>query len=181
VDADDHTRLNGAEKRHYQKLGFEGMPYNRPFDDLEEMLLVDGMAELDAFRPDWRDWFTIHGDGRVEVNDANPRIISLLADAPMERVANVMTFRAGADGMLRTPDDVRIGSAAQLAQLLGIHHPRVVEQLNRWTAYEGSIRRIESTGEHGGVCRRLVLITQRDAVLWRGELPPSENASPYFF
>lgn len=171
VDSDDKTSLNGAERRDYEKAGFRGMPYNRPFKEIDEMMLVFGMPELDALRPDWREWFTVFGNGRIDVNDASAAMIGLIGDVPLERVAKVMTFRAGMDGVLRTLDDQKLTSVAQLAQMLGIFHPRIVEQLNQWVQFQGPVRRIESIGSLGGLQRKLVLVTQNQSALWRGELP----------
>ncbi len=171
VDADDHTSFQGAETRDYEKAGLTGMPFNKPFKDVDEMLLVRGMDRLNTLRPDWREWFTVHGDGRVDVNDARADLIALLANVPVERVAPLLTLRAGVDGALGTRDDVRLTSAVQVAQLLGVFQPGIVEQLTRWVQFAGPIRRIESTGEFGGIRRRLVLILQNQQALWRGELP----------
>lgn len=171
VDADDKTSLNGAEKRDYEKAGFKGMPFNRPFKDLDEMMLVFGMAEVDVIRPDWREWFTIYGNGKVDVNDASTELIALVADVPLERVAPVTKFRAGVDGVLRTLDDQKLTSVPQLAQMLGIYQPKVVEQLSQWVQFQGPIRRIESIGSMGGLSRKFVLITQNQSALWRGEIP----------
>ena len=79
VDADDKTSLNGAEKRDYEKAGFKGMPFNRPFKELDEMMLVFGMEEVDAMRPDWREGVTIFGDGVVDVNDVRTGLIAPVA------------------------------------------------------------------------------------------------------
>jgi len=171
VDADDKTSLNGAEKRDYEKAGFKGMPFNRPFKDLDEMMLVFGMAEVDVIRPDWREWFTIYGNGKVDVNDASTELIALVADVPLERVAPVTKFRAGVDGIRRTLDDQKLTSVPQLAQMLGIYQPKVVEQLSQWVQFQGPIRRIESIGSMGGLSRKFVLITQNQSALWRGEIP----------
>jgi general secretion pathway protein K len=171
VDADDKTGLNGAEKRDYEKAGFRGMPFNRPFREVEEMMMVFGMTELDAMRPDWREWFTVYGGGKVDVNDARAELISVLADVPVERVGPVMTFRAGVDGAPRTQDDQKLTSVPQLAQMLGIYHPKAVEQLNQWVQFQGPVRRIESVGTMGGLSRKFVLITQNQGALWRGEIP----------
>jgi hypothetical protein len=171
VDADDRTSLNGAEQRDYERLGFDGMPFNRPFSRVEDMLLVRGMELIERHRPDWRDWFTVFGDGLIDVNDARPELISLLAEVPMERVAPLLALRAGPDRVRYTQDDVRLTSVEQFAQTLGIYQPMVIERLNGWIQFSGPIRRIESTGFMGDVRRRLVLITQSDAALWRGEIP----------
>lgn len=171
VDADELVSLNGAEKREYEKLGLQGLPFNRPFKEVEEMLNVRGMEIVDAVRPDWREWFTVFGDGRVDVNDARPELISLLADVPVERVQPLLTFRAGRDGALRTQDDQRLSSVPQVAQMLGVFHPQVVEQLMQWIQFTGPIRRIESVGSLGPLQRKLILITQGGQAIWRGEIP----------
>lgn len=171
VDADNNSRLNGAEERDYQRLGLEGMPFNRPFARVDDMILVRGMELLDQVRPDWREWFTVFGDGLIDVNDARPELISIIAEVPMERLAPLLTLRAGPDGIRHTEDDGRVTSVQQFAQLLGIFQPVIVERLTGWVQFSGPIRRIESTGRMGDVQRRLILITETDSALWRGEVP----------
>lgn len=171
VDADENVSLNGAEKREYEKAGYEGMPFNRPFKEVEEMLHVRGMEVVNAERPDWREWFTVFGDGRVDINDARPELISLLGDVPMERVQPLLTYRAGKDGALRTRDDQRLGSVVQVAQLLGVFNPQILAQLTQWIQFSGPIRRIESVGSFGPLKRKLILITQGGQAIWRGEIP----------
>lgn len=171
VDADDRTGLNGAEQRDYEKAGLEGMPFNRAFKEVDEMLLVRGMAAVNVARPDWREWFTVHGDGRVDVNDARADLIALLANVPIERVQPLLALRAGRDGARGTKDDVKLGSVPQVAQLLGVYQPQTVQQLTQWIQFSGPIRRIESIGQFGDIRRRLVLITQNQQALWRGEIP----------
>ncbi len=171
VDQDELVSLNGAEKREYEKEGLEGMPFNRPFKDLDEMMFVRGMEQVNAHYPGWRDWFTVFGDGRIDVNDAKAELISVLADVPMERVAPLMQFRIGMDGVKWTKDDQRLSSAVQIAQMLGVFQPQIVQQLNQWVQFAGPIRRIESVGSLGEIRRKLVMITQNNQTLWRGELP----------
>lgn len=176
IDEDDKTSLKGAEKRDYQKAGLSGLPYNRPFREVDEMLLVRGMDLVSELRPDWREWFTVLGDGRVDVNQARPELIALIANVPVERVMPLITFRAGKDGAQNTRDDNRIASPVQVAQLLGVYHPQTVELLTRWVQFAGPIKRLESTGRSGGVRRRLVLIVQNQQAIWRGELPPHHGS-----
>lgn len=171
VDADESVSLNGAEKREYEKLGLDGMPFNRTFKEVEEMLHVRGMEVVNVERPDWREWFTVFGDGRVDINDARPELIAMLADVPMERVQPLLTYRAGKDGALHTRDDQRLASAPQVAQLLGVFHPQIVEQLTQWIQFSGPIRRIESVGSFGPLRRKLILILQGGQAIWRGEIP----------
>lgn len=171
VDADENVSLNGAEKREYEKAGLDGLPFNRPFKEVEEMLYVRGMDIVNTQRPDWRDWFTVFGSGMVDVNDASAELISLLGDVPLERVQPLLTFRAGRDGTLRTQDDQRLASVPQVAQMLGVFNRQTVEQLTQWIQFAGPIRRIESVGSLGPLQRKLILITQGGQAIWRGELP----------
>lgn len=171
IDEDDKTGLHGAEKRDYQKAGFEGLPFNKPFREVEEMMMVRGMNMVNELRPDWREWFTVMGDGRVDVNEARAELIALIANVPVQRVTPILTLRAGRDGALHTRDDNRLSSPVQVAQLLGVYQPQTVELLTRWIQFAGPIKRLESTGYFGDIRRRLVLIVQNQQAIWRGELP----------
>ena len=171
VDADDLTSLNGAEKRDYEKMGFKGLPYNRPFKDLDEMLLVRGMEALNVVRPDWREWFTVYGDGRIDINEARPDFISVLAEVPMERLTPLLKYRNGRDGAPHTMDDMKLASAVQVAQMLGVFQPKIVQELQQWVQFQGPIRRIESVGSFNSMQRKLLLVTQNNQTLWRGEVP----------
>ena len=171
VDADDNVSLNGAEKREYEKMGFKGLPYNRPFKDLDEMMLVRGMETLNVMRPGWRDWFTVYGDGRIDINEARPEFIAVLADVPMERLSPLLTYRNGRDGAPHTMDDQKLTSAVQVAQMLGVFQPKIVQELQQWVQFQGPIRRIESIGAFNSMQRKLLLVTQNNQTLWRGEVP----------
>ncbi len=177
IDEDDKTSLKGAEKREYQKAGLEGVPFNKPFREVEEMLMVRGMDVVNQARPDWREWFTVLGDGRVDVNEARAELIALLANVPVQRVTPLLTLRAGKDGMTHTRDDNKLGSAVQVAQLLGVYQSQTVDLLTRWIQFSGPIKRLESTGYYGDIRRRLVLIVQNQQAIWRGELPLSHGSS----
>jgi hypothetical protein len=171
VDVDSSVSLNGAEKRDYEKVGFQDVPFNRPFKDLDEVLLVRGMDQLSAARPDWREWFTVYGDGRIDINEARSEFIQVLANVPPERLQQFDRFRAGPDGGRGTIDDGRLSSAVQLAQRLGVFQPKIVQELQQWVQFQGPIRRIESTGRFNDLSRKIVLITQNNQTLWRGEVP----------
>lgn len=171
VDADDNVSLNGAEKRDYTKAGFKDIPFNRPFKNLDEVLLVRGMDVVASLRPDWRDWFTVFGDGRIDINEARTEFVMVLANVPPERMVQFDNFRAGADGIRRTLDDGRLSTAVQLAQMLAVFQPKIVAELQQWVQFAGPIRRIESIGRFNDLNRKIVLITQNNQTLWRGEVP----------
>jgi general secretion pathway protein K len=171
VDADGNVSLNGAEKREYEKTGLQDLPFNRPFKDLDEVLLVRGFDIVNATYPGWRDWFTVFGDGKLDVNEARSDFIAVLADVPMERLRALDALRAGRDGGRGTQDDGKLTSAIQVAQLLNVFQPKILQELQQWVQFQGPIRRIESVGSHNELSRKLLLITQNNQTLWRGEVP----------
>lgn len=103
VDQDDFNRLKGAERRHY---GRPGMPFNRPFRSIEEMALVRGMAEVEMIYPGWRDWFSLHASGLLDVNEAAPEIVSAITGANLMLAQQFQQRRLGRDGIRNTEDDV---------------------------------------------------------------------------
>jgi general secretion pathway protein K len=171
VDADSNVSLNGAEKREYEKHELQDLPFNKPFKDLDEILLVRDFHIVNAMYPGWRDWFTVHGDGKLDVNEARSEFIAVLADVPQERMKALDVFRAGRDGARGTLDDGKLNSAIQVAQMLTVFQPKIVQELQQWVQFQGPIRRIESVGSHNELSRKLVLITQNHQTLWRGEIP----------
>jgi general secretion pathway protein K len=171
VDEDGNVSLNGAEKREYEKTGLDGLPFNRPFKQLDDMLLVREFDVVNAVYPGWRDWFTIFGDGKLDVNEARSDFIAVLADVPPERLRALDALRAGRDGSRGTMDDGKLTSAIQVAQLLNVFQPKIVQELQEWIQFQGPIRRIESIGSYNELSRKLLLITQNNQTLWRGEIP----------
>ena len=113
----------------------------------------------------------MYGDGRIDLNEARPDFIAVLANVPMERLTPLITYRNGRDGAPHTMDDQKLVSAVQVAQMLGVFQPQIVQELQQWSQFTGPIRRIESTGGFNTLQRKLVLITQNNLTLWRGEVP----------
>ena len=171
VDADDLVTLNGAERNEYEKDGLDGMPFNRPFRDLDEMLLVRGMERLSLVKPDWRDSFTVFGDGRMDLNEASAEMIAAIAGLPVQQVSAIEDFRLGPDHIRGTVDDRRFANLTQFTQALGITSKDVVARLGQWVRFDGQVRRIESTGRMASMQRKFVAIVDGAKILWRGEVP----------
>jgi hypothetical protein len=131
IDADPEPRDYGAESEIYLELGWPEYPLNRPFQSLEEMLLVRGMDKIEYEFPDWRDWFTpytANGDipdaaplGPVDLNEAPPWLIRAVFDVTGDLARGVATFRYGRDGLPFTEDDVRFESLAEAYDLLDLN------------------------------------------------------------
>ncbi len=157
VDTDDLVQLNGAEKDFYERQGFLGRPFNRPFYDLDEVRLVRGMELVEAANPGWQDWFSIWSTGALDVSEASAELLAMAADVAIEEGMEVVQFRKGEDGIKDTEDDVQM-SVEQALELMGIgEDPTGGQILGRFGARD-PITRIESVGRAGTVRRKLVLV-----------------------
>jgi len=94
--------IGSAEDRYYQSLR---QPYDCKdyrFEVFEELLLVKGM-DVCAYEG-LKDFITIFGDGKININTAPRQILLALGirDAVVEKI---LLFRAGEDGKEATQDD----------------------------------------------------------------------------
>ncbi len=172
VDADDNESLNGAEKSYYEKDGRVNQPFNRPFYDIAEMSLVRGMDQVEAVRPDWRNWFTIWSGGSLDVNEATAELIAAAAEIPVDQADIVTETVRGTDGIRDTDDDAPFKNAQQALDLLGIDPSARPDIARRFTANDATTR-IESIGYAEGAKRKITVIvrnrTGRPALLERTE------------
>lgn len=79
-DADEDTRVFGAEKKEYHTAKLDYSPRNKPFRSLEELQMVHGMTK-EVF--DWmKPLFTIYSAGQTEVdlNLASREVLSVLPE-----------------------------------------------------------------------------------------------------
>jgi general secretion pathway protein K len=172
VDENDEVSLNGAERDYYESIGRINQPFNRPFYDLDEARLVRGMDQLEALRPDWRDWFTIWSGGSLNVNEATAEMIAVAADVSVEQASVIPETVRGPDATLGTEDDVPFPSAQDALALLGIDLSTRPDLAQRFT-HDDATTRIESIGYAAGAKRRITVIvrnrTGRPALLQRTE------------
>ena len=157
IDVDNDARIQGAENDYYVALGFPEYPRNRPFDSLEEMLQVPGMEELDQLKPDWRDAFTLYGDGKIDIHEAPWELLSVLFITDGAYVDRVIKFRLGADGIRYTDDDERFASMAALSNFLQLE-ARKFARLQPLITLSHPIQRIESRGTVSDYSKTLIAI-----------------------
>ena len=105
IDPGDRPRAYGAERDYYTRLGRPDLPYNRPLDNIDDVLLIRGSEELDNVRPDWRDFFTLYGDGTIDMHRASSEMLEALFDVTDEEVSRFIRARLGPDGLPDTIDD----------------------------------------------------------------------------
>jgi len=143
VDPDELEELQGAEEGDYREMGLAYVPPNRLFlDDLAEVRRIMGWEEalmaLQEQGIDWRRYFTIYGNGRLDLRFAEALAIEawlgLAAGGAEEFVKN----RRGVDGIDGTEDDPPLNPS-----LLGVNS----EILSQQTFSTGlGLWRITSTG-----------------------------------
>jgi type II secretory pathway component PulK len=162
VDADDQKRLKGAERPEYTRLGFPDRPYNRPFQSLDEMSLVLGMDMVAVVNPKWKEAFTLWGSGQLDINEAPPELIAVVADVPLQNAMMLVRERNGADGIPHTLDDQPIQSIEEAMGLLGVPPTAAQGQNPVATIFtlHGAVKRVDSIGHVGSYSRKISVIVQ---------------------
>jgi len=156
VDDDIGRQINGAEQTEYEAAGIVDAPANKPFRSVDEMGRVLGMEELIALKPDWRDAFTIFGDGKIDVNEAGSEVLQVASGLTPEMTADVIRVRLGPDGEESTEDDLRFESLDQLnGWLTASSYP--AGQAAARLSTESTVKRIDSRGMVGD-CERLISV-----------------------
>lgn len=172
VDADDEVRLNGAEREWYEAQGRMNQPFNRPFYDLSEMRLVRGMDVVEAFRPDWREWFSIWSGGLLDINEARAELIAVAAEVSVEQAQAIPDIVTGPDRILGTDDDAPFQEIASALAIIGVNAEARPDIAARFTVGDTTTR-VVSTGYASGAKRRITAIlrnrTGQPALLERTE------------
>ena len=159
VDDDIGRQLNGAEQTEYEAAGITGAPANRPFRSVDEMGRVLGMEELTAVKPNWRDAFTIFGDGKIDVNEAESDVLQTATGLTPEMTADIVRVRLGPDGEEGTEDDLRFESVEQLnGWLTASSYP--AGQAAARLSTESTVKRIDSRGVVGESERLISVVAE---------------------
>jgi type II secretory pathway component PulK len=158
TDEDEfRTGFGGAERGDYEALGIANAPANRPFRSVSEMARVLGMEELANLKPDWADSFTIFGDGKIDVNEADAGVLQAATGIVPEMVEGILQQRRGPDGIEPSEDDFRFEDVSQLAGwLAGSMLPP--EQVLAKLSTESSVKRIDSRGIVGERSRLISVV-----------------------
>ena len=158
TDEDEfRTGFGGAERGDYEALGIANAPANRPFRSVSEMARVLGMEQVATLKPDWADSFTIFGDGKIDVNEADAAVLQAATGIVPEMVEGILQQRRGPDGIEPSEDDFRFEDVSQLAGwLAGSMLPP--EQVLAKLSTESSVKRIDSRGIVGERSRLISVV-----------------------
>ena len=168
IDADDRPRPHGAEGEYYTPLGNPHFPFNRPLDDLEDLLLIRGAEELDLVQWDWRSYFTFYGNGTIDVHRAPSELLEALFDVTPAEVRRFVTARLGPDGIVDTVDDRKFTSLPEVRSMLDVPQSNYAAVAALLTL-EHPIKRAECLAWAGNLERRLTIISGPGLYLIREE------------
>lgn len=116
IDADENTKLNGAEgdDAYYNERGYTVK--NGPIDTIDEMLMIKGFDEAILFGGPGPDpdsepmlgiaqWLTTWGDGRINANNAGYEVLMTIPGIAEWEADAIIEGRVGLDGVEGTRDD----------------------------------------------------------------------------
>jgi len=158
IDTDGTPRSQGAENDYYTGQGFPDFPKNQPFSSLEEMLLVRGMDAVERAKPDWRNYFSIYGDGLIDLNNAPKDIIQAFFGVADTVADNLVKTRYGPDGIPGTADDVTL-TLTSAQSLLGLE-TAAFQALSSYLTVQHLTRRVESVGRVGTSRFRVIVVAR---------------------
>lgn len=159
VDTDDEQRTSGAETDYYKGLGYPDFPRQQGFGSLDEMVLARGMDAIERLKPDWRNYFSIHGDGLLDLNYAPADILMAVGDVEQGGAETLIRERNGPDGIANTEDDKTL-TATQATQLMGMDNGKA-QALSAILTDDHLTRRVESTGRVGERTYKVIVIARR--------------------
>jgi general secretion pathway protein K len=159
VDTDNEQRTSGAETDYYTSQGYPDFPRQQGFGSMDEMLLSRGMDVIERLKPDWRNYFSVYGDGLIDLNYAPTDILMAVGDVEATGAETLIRERNGADGIPNTEDDKTLNTT-QATQLLGMDSNNVTSLTSLLTT-DHLTRRVESTGRVGERTYKVIVIARR--------------------
>ncbi len=159
VDDDSDPLPSGAENVYYTGLEYPQFPANAPFTSLEQLLFVAGMDQVEKVQPFWRDFFTIHSDGLVDLNSASWELIRALTGSTEDSAMNFVAVRNGDDGIHGTVDDYTFEDYEEAQTVLGLGDTAWDEVFPVITL-TGTTKRIESKGRVGDFIETRIVLAE---------------------
>ena len=182
IDADDLTRLNGAESDYYLSLSPPYRAKNAPLDRVEELLLIRGVTpelfhgtpatDQDPAQPGFADLFTTMTSGTINVNTASAFVLQVMLGIDDTQAQAVLTHRDGPDGIPGTDDDMPFRTTDEFFAAIGNRDQAAGQTVQGPVAVRSSFFTVKSTGTVGGVKRTILATFRRDGattqiVMWR--------------
>jgi general secretion pathway protein K len=108
IDADSEETRFGAENAYYQTLEKPYSCKNAPLEFIEELLLVRGITKEVFYgneeKPGISDYLSAHGDGKININTADPLLLKALSeDMDDGMVEDMISYRGEKESDLSDP------------------------------------------------------------------------------
>jgi general secretion pathway protein K len=144
----------GSQNTNVAQLG-------QQFAAVEEMSLVPEFGPVIEKQPDWTDFFTIWGDGKIDVNLADADTIELITGVSPATADEFVKYRWGPDGKPFTLDDRVYNSMDEVRAALGMS-PEQFQLVEGLITLTSEVDRIESTGIIAGYEKTIVVVATRN-------------------
>jgi general secretion pathway protein K len=133
------------------------------FASVAEMSLVPEFAPVMQAQPDWMNYFTIWGDGRIDVNMADADLIALVTGVSPATADEVVKYRWGPDGKPFTLDDRVYNTMDEVRAALGLSADQF-QLVQNYLTLDSEVDRIESTGIIAGYEKKIIVVTSRNQI-----------------
>jgi len=148
VEPGGNRRPNGAKAPQYRAAG-RAAPPGRLFLSIDEMASVLNFELVSNLKENWREYFTIYGDGTLDLTTASPDVIRAVCRVGE---SSARAIQQGGSG-LQDMDAVRM--------VMGLTE-KEFETLQGQLSLGGKVRRVRSTGFFAQAKRTIEVIYQTD-------------------
>lgn len=155
IDADDEPTGFGAENAYYKGLEKPYPCKNGPLDSIDELLKIKGITK-DLFygsenTPGLRNYVTVHGEGKININTAPPIILRALADEiTAEMAADIDEFRKDESNDL--------ADASWYKNVTGMDAVTIDQNL---ISVQSDVFTVTSMGQVGSMTKRIIGVIKR--------------------
>lgn len=162
VDRDEVAELNGAEKESYEERGYNDRPYNRPFNSLDEMQLVQGFDKVMDMNSNWRDSFTVYGDAELDIHEVGEQLLAVATQLDPAVVEAYNYNITGADEILGTQDDIRYESLDEALDAIGVSEvAQIRDEIRERFRLRSNVRRVESNASFNDTEKSITLVIRQ--------------------
>jgi DNA uptake protein ComE-like DNA-binding protein len=143
--------------------GKTAVQLEKQFGSVAEMSLVPEFGPVMEKQPDWMNYFTIWGDGKIDINLADADTIALITGVSAATAEQVVKYRWGLDGKPFTLDDRVYNNMDEVRAALGMG-PEQFLLVQDYLSLTSAVDRIESTGSIAGYEKQIAVVTMRNSI-----------------
>jgi general secretion pathway protein K len=156
-----HKYLSSSGRVQTIQATNQGAQFEAEFRTVEEMSLVPEFAAVMEKQPEWVNFFTVWGDGKLDVNLADADMVELVTGVSPATAKEFVKYRWGPDGKPFTLDDRVYNSMDEVRAALGMS-PQQFSLVQDLLSLKSAVDRIESTGIIAGYQKTIAAIVSRN-------------------